>query len=101
MEQYIIKPNDVDVYHHGGKTDIILRKNISQRITDDGTVWGCDEQQIRIPGEYSEQAICADFEQWWELASGEKALEYRVGVLETRTSDTEEALRMILERTTV
>lgn len=70
MEQYTSKPNDVDVYHHCGYTDVILRKDISQQTTDNGTVWACCERQMRVNGEYTAQVIRAAFEQWWRLAGG-------------------------------
>lgn len=68
-EIYASEPKAVECYPLGGKTDIILRRDIAQLPEADGedspTGWRCEERQFRYSGKLSAEAVQADFERWW------------------------------------
>lgn len=120
LEQYAVRPDEVEVFHIGKYTDVILRKNITQTTAaamsgseTDGestaTVWACEEQQIRVKGTYTRDKILADFDTWWtdseekeaakKLTNGERldALETDVSTLETQIEDAQLALCDVYE----
>ena len=60
-EYYVDKPAEIEVYTHGGCTDIILRKSIAQESDEDGNMrWTCEERQMRQPGTISAESVKAD-----------------------------------------
>lgn len=74
-EYYVDKPAEIEVYTHGGCTDIILRKSIAQESDEDGNMrWTCEERQMRQPGTISAESIKADFSIFWAVAGGEEPL---------------------------
>lgn len=74
-ECYAVKPAEVEVFSHGGASDIILRKNIQEVPEDDGgTRWECDERQMRVASAVSVSAIKASFAHYWAVAGGETPL---------------------------
>lgn len=92
MEHYTLKPCAVQVFPVDGGTDIILRRNITETSTEDGTpAWMCEERQFRHRDSVSADEIESDFETWWNYngsAAGQTA--------EARIADLEEALDLIL-----
>lgn len=74
-EYYVDKPAEIEVYTHGGCTDIILRKSIAQESDEDGNMrWTCEERQMRQPGTISAESVKADFSIFWAVAGGEEPL---------------------------
>lgn len=75
-ESYVVKPAEIEVFTHGGGTDIIMRKNI-QEVPDEesGTKWECDERQIRYGSAVSLSEVKANLSRFWSLAGGEIPLE--------------------------
>lgn len=74
-EYYVDKPAEIEVYTHGGCTDIILRKSIAQESDEDGNMrWTCEERQMRQPGTISAEPVKADFSIFWAVAGGEEPL---------------------------
>lgn len=74
-EYYVGKPAEIEVYTHGGCTDIILRKSIAQESDEDGNMrWTCEERQMRQPGTISAESVKADFSIFWAVAGGEEPL---------------------------
>lgn len=74
-EYYVDKPAEIEVYTHGGCTDIILRKSITQEADEDGNMrWTCEERQMRQPGTISAESVKADFSIFWAVAGGEEPL---------------------------
>ena len=74
-ESYVDKPAEIEVYTHGGCTDIILRKSIAQESDEDGNMrWTCEERQMRQPGTISAESVKADFSIFWAVAGGEEPL---------------------------
>ncbi len=74
-EFYVDKPAEIEVYTHGGCTDIILRKSIAQESDEDGNMrWTCEERQMRQPGTISAESVKADFSIFWAVAGGEEPL---------------------------
>lgn len=60
-EFYVDKPAEIEVYTHGGCTDIILRKSIAQDADEEGNPrWTCEERQMRQPGTISAESVKAD-----------------------------------------
>ena len=75
-EFYVDKPAEIEVYSHGGATDIILRKNIAQEQDEDGNErWTCEERQVRQLGTISAASVKSDFSGWWAVAGGEEPLD--------------------------
>ena len=72
MENYILKPQPVEVYQHSGRTDVILRRNIRQETRPEmegqpaETVWACEEVQARFRGSITKEEIEARFDFWWD-----------------------------------
>lgn len=74
-EFYVDKPAEIEVYTHGGCTDIILRKSIAQEADEEGSQrWACEERQMRQPGTISAESVKADFSIFWAVAGGEEPL---------------------------
>lgn len=74
-EFYAVCPAEVEVHHHSGCTDIILRKNIAQDKDEEGNDrWACEEAQARLAGTVSEASVHADFSRYWAVATGEEPL---------------------------
>lgn len=75
-ESYVVKPAEIEVFYHGGGTDIIMRKNI-QEVPDEesGTKWECDERQIRYGSAVSSSEAKASLSRFWAMAGGEIPLE--------------------------
>ena len=74
-EFYVEKPADIEVYTHGGNTDIILRKSVTQEADEEGNMrWTCEERQMRQPGTISADSVKADFSIFWAVAGGEEPL---------------------------
>ena len=74
-EFYVDKPAEIEVYTHGGCTDIILRKSIAQDADEEGNPrWTCEERQMRQPGTISAESVKADFSIFWAVAGGEEPL---------------------------
>lgn len=74
-EFYVDKPAEIEVYTHGGNTDIILRKSITQEADEDGNMrWTCEERQMRQPGTISAESVKADISIFWAVAGGEEPL---------------------------
>ena len=75
-ESYVVKPAEIEVFTHGGGTDIIMRKNI-QEVPDkeSGTKWECDERQIRYGSAVSLSEVTSNLARFWALAGGEIPLE--------------------------
>ncbi len=74
-EFYVDKPAEIEVYTHGGCTDIILRKSIAQDADEEGNPrWTCEERQMRQPGTISADSVKADFSIFWAVAGGEEPL---------------------------
>ncbi len=74
-ECYVDKPAEIEVYTHGGCTDIILRKSIAQEADEEGSQrWVCEERQMRQPGTISAESVKADFSIFWAVAGGEEPL---------------------------
>lgn len=74
-EFYVDKPAEIDVYTHGGCTDIIMRKSIAQEADEEGSQrWACEERQMRQPGTISAESVKADFSIFWAVAGGEEPL---------------------------
>lgn len=74
-EYYVDKPAEIEVYTHGGNTDIILRKSITQEADEDGNMrWTCEERQMRQPGTISAESVKADISIFWAVAGGEEPL---------------------------
>lgn len=74
-EFYVDKPAEIEVYTHGGNTDIILRKSIAQEADEEGNQrWACEERQMRQPGTISAESVKADFSIFWAVAGGEEPL---------------------------
>lgn len=74
-EFYVDKPAEIEVYTHGGNTDIIMRKSIAQESDEDGNMrWTCEERQMRQPGTISAESVKADFSIFWAVAGGEEPL---------------------------
>lgn len=74
-EFYVDKPAEIEVYTHGGCTDIILRKSIAQDADEEGNPrWTCEERQMRQPGTISADSVKADFPIFWAVAGGEEPL---------------------------
>ena len=68
-EFYVEKPADIEVYTHGGNTDIILRKSVTQEADEEGNMrWTCEERQMRQPGTISADSVKADFSIFWAVA---------------------------------
>lgn len=89
MEIYASKPKAVECYPLGGRTDVILRRNIVQLPEADGedapTGWQCEERQFRYTGKLDEEAVQADFDRWWAYdpaADAPPTLADRVAALE-------------------
>ena len=93
-ENYVKQPPEVEVWPHGGGTDIIMRKNISITQDEDGNDrWECDERQIRVDGSVSIDDVNADFDSWW--LSAEKKEPQRKQTPEERISELEEQNKML------
>lgn len=74
-EFYVNKPAEIEVYPHGGVSDIILRKNIAQEQDEDGGErWVCEERQVKYSGNVSFAAIEKSFNDWWTTAGGGEPL---------------------------
>lgn len=74
-EYYVDKPAEIEVYTHGGNTDIIMRKSITQEADEDGNMrWTCEERQMRQPGTVSAESVKADISIFWAVAGGEEPL---------------------------
>ena len=74
-EFYVDKPAEIEVYTHGGNTDIIMRKSITQEADEDGNMrWTCEERQMRQPGSISAESVKADISIFWAVAGGEEPL---------------------------
>lgn len=74
-EFYVDKPAEIEVYTHGGNTDIIMRKSITQEADEDGNMrWTCEERQMRQPGTVSAESVKADISIFWAVAGGEEPL---------------------------
>lgn len=74
-EFYVDKPAEIEVYTHGGNTDIIMRKSITQEADEDGNMrWTCEERQMRQPGTVSAESVKADISIIWAVAGGEEPL---------------------------
>jgi transcription termination factor NusB len=50
--------------------DIILRKNIEKKSTEDGEIWECEEKQFRCNKSLVEEEIKNNFNFYWNLADG-------------------------------
>lgn len=75
-ENYAVKPAEVEVYNHGGGSDIIMRKNIQEvQCEEFGTVWECDERQMRHNAIVSELDVKNNLSRYWSMAGGEYPLE--------------------------
>ena len=69
-EIYAHRPDEVEVFHHGGYTDIILRKDIQQvEDPEDGTRWECQEAQYRHEGVLVLEDVARAFGHWWGVAT--------------------------------
>lgn len=74
--EYAKKPNAVDIYRVGNKTDIILRRDIRQEERfDEGNerphcAWVCEEKQIRYDGAVTAAEVQDDFDGWWNYTPG-------------------------------
>lgn len=74
-ESYALQPAEVEVFCHGGGTDVIMRKNISkvERQNEDmngiegavSIVWECDEWQFREPGILTVDQVRNNWEHYW------------------------------------
>lgn len=92
METYLSKPLGVEVFPLGASTDVILRKNIEEITTEDGTVWKCEEVQRRVPGAMTLEQAREQFDALWDSAEeGEQS-----DSVETRVADLEAAIDLLL-----
>lgn len=89
-EFYVDKPAEIEVFTHGGGTDIIMRKTIQEVPDEEGTKWECDERQIRYGTPVSLAEVKANISRFWALAGGENPLE---DVKAKKIADMSEACR--------
>lgn len=74
-EYYVNKPAEIEVFRHGGSTDIILRKSIEQEQDEEGNErWVCEEAQARLSDTIAEASVQAEFTRYWAVATGEEPL---------------------------
>lgn len=77
---YLIEPDTVETFEvEGGKTDVILRRNITKvrkaAETDNSDelatydAWECDERQFRLDESITATKFREDFDTWWEYAT--------------------------------
>lgn len=79
-QEYLITPAEVEVHFlsDSNKTDIILRKDIQQEEKQNHEtlsnyyVYTCEEIQGRVEGQYTEENIQSNFDDWWTLLEQEK-----------------------------
>lgn len=79
-QEYLITPAEVEAHFlsDSNKTDIILRKDIQQEekqnyeTLSNYYVYTCEEIQGRIEGQYTEENIQSNFDDWWTLLEQEK-----------------------------
>lgn len=79
MENYALKPKEVECFTYGGGTDVIMRQNIRQVEQHNGspegseeapqTVWECEEWQFRQPGILTAEEVKADWNHYWGYTS--------------------------------
>lgn len=75
-ESYTQEPKTVELFRVGGHTDVVIRRNITYRQSEDdrGNVqdtWDCDEVQFRYPGALSAAEVEAQPETWLAYAGAE------------------------------
>ncbi len=93
-ETYCSIPKAVLTFPVGGKTDIILRKNI-EKVTKQGNseeetydAYECDEVQFRYNGALTVEEVENDFDSWWNYpAKASMTLDERVSALENSKAD--------------
>lgn len=79
-QEYLITPAEVEVHFlsDSNKTDIILRKDIQQEEKQNHETlsnyyeYTCEEIQGRVEGQYTEENIQSNFDDWWTLLEQEK-----------------------------
>lgn len=104
-ETYPFKPKAVEVFRVGNKTDMILRKDITQQEkTDDGgkmyIVYECDERQQRVDGVLTAEQVESEFDKWWDYAPPTPAPEPPEKKLEDRVKELEEENVSLMEQVT-
>jgi len=93
-ETYCSIPKAVLTFPVGGKTDVILRKNI-EKVTKQGNseeetydAYECDEVQFRYDGALTIEEIESDFDSWWSYPTkASLSLEERIAALEDSKAD--------------
>lgn len=81
-QQYVMRPETVEVHSLGNKTDVILRKDIEEAKIYDGSLEGdgdyyivyrCEEKQFRYPGILTKEEVEATIDTWWNYEEPTKA----------------------------
>ena len=93
-ETYCSIPKAVLTFPVGGKTDVILRKNI-EKVTKQGNsgeesydAYECDEVQFRYNGMLTIEDIENNFDYWWNYpAKISMTLDQRIAALENTKAD--------------
>ena len=93
-ETYCSIPKAILIFPVGGKTDIILRKNI-EKVTKQNDAeemaydaYECDEVQFRYDGVLTIEDIESNFDYWWNYpAKVSMTLDERVAALENSKAD--------------
>ena len=93
-ETYCSIPKAVLTFPVGGKTDVILRKNI-EKVTKQGNseeetydVYECNEVQFRYDGSLTVKEVENDFDFWWNYPTkASMTLDERVSALENSKAD--------------
>lgn len=71
-ECYAVRPREVEVFSHGGGSDIILRKNIQPGTDEEGRErWECEERQMRCVPAVSFDDVQTQFDKYWEMAGAD------------------------------
>ena len=75
MENYALKPKEVECFSYGGCTDVIMRQYIRQVEQQNGSpegsgeasqmIWECEEWQFRQPGILTPEEVKADWNRYW------------------------------------
>lgn len=88
IESYAKQPLDVEVFPIGEYTDIILRRNIKEIMSEatEGqeaqTIWRCEEVQRRVSGAVTLEQAREQFDALWDGTAQADSVEARVAELE-------------------
>lgn len=107
-QQYVIRPETVEVHSLGDKTDIILRKDIVEvERTEEGAedsvtyaAFECEEKQLRYAGTVTKEEVTTDFDSWWNyekpVAEPKATVEERLTSIQAAQEAQDEVLAEIL-----